>query len=56
MDGRGDNTRRGGPRFGGIDLEAGLTLTDPAAFLGRLLGGFGRAKAFGCGLMLIRRA
>lgn len=43
------------PRFGVIDIEAQITLTDPAAFLARLAQGFGRAKAFGCGLMLIRR-
>ncbi len=45
-----------GPRFGVIDLEGVLRITDPAAFLSRLQVGFGRAKAFGCGLMLIRRA
>jgi len=44
-----------GPRFGVIDLEGVLRVTDPVAFLDRLAGGFGRAKAFGCGLMLIRR-
>ncbi len=46
-------TRR--PRFGVIDIEAQITLTDPDAFRARLAQGFGRAKAFGCGLMLIRR-
>lgn len=44
-----------GPRFGVIDLEGVIELSDPAAFLARLVQGFGRAKAFGCGLMLIRR-
>jgi CRISPR system Cascade subunit CasE len=44
------------PHFGVLDLEGEITLTDPAAFLARLAQGFGRAKAFGCGLMLIRRA
>lgn len=44
------------PHFGILDLEGLLEVTDPAAFLARLTGGFGRAKAFGCGLMLIRRA
>ncbi|WP_245243255.1 type I-E CRISPR-associated protein Cas6/Cse3/CasE [Pararhodobacter sp. SW119] len=48
-------TRKRGPRFGVIDLEGMITVTDPAAFLSRLAKGFGRAKAFGCGLMLIRR-
>jgi len=39
-----------------LDFEGCLRVTDPAAFLTRLVAGFGRAKAFGCGLMLIRRA
>lgn len=43
------------PRFGVLDLEGVVEVTDPAAFLARLTQGFGRAKAFGCGLMLIRR-
>jgi CRISPR system Cascade subunit CasE len=41
-------------RFGVLDLEGTLTVSDPAAFRAKLLAGFGRAKAFGCGLMLIR--
>lgn len=49
-------SRGRGPRFGVLDLEGVLRVTDPAAFLQRLHKGFGRAKAFGCGLMLIRRA
>lgn len=44
------------PRFGVLDLEGQVEITDPSAFLARLVQGFGRAKAFGCGLMLIRRA
>ena len=48
--------RRGQPQFGILDMTVVLEVTDPAAFLARLAGGFGRAKAFGCGLMLIRRA
>lgn len=52
----GDTRRSGGqPRFGVLELDGVLTVTEPAAFLGRLASGFGRAKAFGCGLMLIRR-
>lgn len=47
--------RRKGPRFGIIDLEGGIEIADPEAFLARIAQGFGRAKAFGCGLMLIRR-
>lgn len=42
--------------FGVFDTAGRLTVTDPARFLSRLAQGFGRARAFGCGLMLIRRA
>lgn len=44
------------PQFGILDLTGTLRVTDPASFLAALAQGFGRAKAFGCGLMLIRRA
>lgn len=49
--------RPGAPRarLGILDLAGRLEITDPAAFLARLRDGFGRARAFGCGLMLIRR-
>ena len=43
-------------RYSVVDFEGLLTVHDPAAFLPALATGFGRAKAFGCGLMLIRRA
>lgn len=39
-----------------LDYAGVLTVTDPARFLPALRHGFGRARAFGCGLMLIRRA
>ncbi len=42
--------------FLAIGLEGVLTVDDPAKFLARLPVGFGAARAFGCGLMLIRRA
>lgn len=42
--------------FGVVDLTGELTVTEPADFIAGLSRGFGRAKAFGCGLMLIRRA
>ena len=42
-------------RFGVLDFEGILTVTDPAALLTAIGTGFGRARAFGCGLMLIRR-
>ena len=48
--------RKGQPQFGILDLTGQIEVTDPAAFLAQLAEGFGRAKAFGCGLMLIRRA
>ena len=48
--------RKGQPQFGILDLSGTLTLTDPTAFLAQMVEGFGRAKSFGCGLMMIRRA
>jgi CRISPR system Cascade subunit CasE len=42
-------------RFGVLDLEGVLEVMEPSAFLRALATGFGRARAFGCGLMLIRR-
>lgn len=48
--------RAGQPQFGILDITGRIEVTDPAAFVARLGQGFGRAKAFGCGLMLIRRA
>lgn len=39
-----------------LDLEGKLEVSNPAAFVEKLARGFGSAKAFGCGLMLIRRA
>jgi len=32
-----------------------VAVTDAAAFAAKVEMGFGRAKAFGCGLMLLRR-
>jgi CRISPR system Cascade subunit CasE len=43
-------------RFSVLDLEGVLAVTDPARFVAAVAAGFGRARAFGCGLMLIRRA
>ena len=48
--------RKGQPQFGILDLKGTLTVTDPSALTEKLLRGFGRAKAFGCGLMMVRRA
>ena len=50
--------RRGGApmRLGVLDVEGVLEVRDPGRFVPALGAGFGRAKAFGCGLMLVRRA
>ena len=42
--------------FGVLDISGVLQVQEPVAFLAQLSQGFGRARAFGCGLMLIRRA
>ncbi|MCZ8146714.1 MAG: type I-E CRISPR-associated protein Cas6/Cse3/CasE [Roseomonas sp.] len=42
--------------FSVVDFDGVLEVTDPARFLAALAAGFGRSRAFGCGLMLIRRA
>ena len=47
--------RRQGATLGILDLVGSLEVTRPDTFLTALAGGFGRAKAWGCGLMLIRR-
>lgn len=48
--------KRGGElRFTSVDLAGRLTVTEPAALQRALLQGLGRAKAFGCGLLLVRR-
>lgn len=45
---------RGAPaRFGVLDLDGSLELSDPACFALRHGEGFGRGKAFGFGLMLL---
>lgn len=38
-----------------VDFEGTLEVTDPACLLDALIHGVGPAKAFGCGLMLVRR-
>jgi CRISPR system Cascade subunit CasE len=43
-------------QFSTLDFEGVLEVTDPAAFLAQVRAGFGPQKAFGCGLMLLRRA
>lgn len=43
-------------RFSTLDFEGLLEVSDPEAFLAHVRAGFGPQKAFGCGLMLLRRA
>lgn len=42
--------------FGRLDISGELEVRDPHAFASRIGVGFGRSRAFGCGLMLIRRS
>ncbi|MGM0782809.1 MAG: type I-E CRISPR-associated protein Cas6/Cse3/CasE [Pseudomonadota bacterium] len=42
-------------RFSSVDYEGLLEVSDPGRLIETLAQGVGRAKAFGCGLMLIRR-
>lgn len=44
------------PQFGILDLVGEIAVADPTAFVAAVAAGFGRAKAFGCGLMMLRRA
>ncbi len=46
-----DNVRR----FTSIDLYGRLLVEDPKFLVAALMTGLGRAKAFGCGLLLVRR-
>ncbi|MEN9395715.1 MAG: hypothetical protein RLZ81_245 [Pseudomonadota bacterium] len=42
-------------QFSSVDLAGQLTVRDPVAFQQTLFRGLGSAKAFGCGLLLVRR-
>lgn len=42
-------------KIGMLDLQGDLTVEEPESFLNTLARGFGKAKGFGCGLMLIKR-
>lgn len=48
-------SHRNAMKLGILDLSGRVEITDPALFLTQMAQGFGRAKSFGCGLMLIRR-
>lgn len=45
----------GGLRFSTVDFSGELSVTDPTEFAITLHRGIGHSKAFGCGLMLVRR-
>jgi CRISPR system Cascade subunit CasE len=42
-------------RFSTVDFSGELTVTDPGSLSKTLVAGVGHAKAFGCGLLLVRR-
>lgn len=42
-------------QFSQIDMSGTLTVRDPALMLSALTKGIGKARAYGCGLMLVRR-
>lgn len=42
--------------YSSVDYQGVLTVQSPERFLKTLLSGIGKSKAFGCGLMLVRRA
>lgn len=42
-------------RISVLEFDGVLEVTEPSLFLAAIARGFGRARAFGCGLMLIRR-
>lgn len=42
--------------IGVMDLAGVLAIDEPATFMAALGSGFGRCKAFGCGMMMVRRA
>jgi len=46
---------RNAANFGVLDISGIIRITNPPVFIEKLASGFGRAKAFGCGLMLIKR-
>jgi CRISPR system Cascade subunit CasE len=42
--------------LGVLDLSGELVISEPERYLAAIEAGFGRARGFGCGLMMIRRA
>ncbi len=43
-------------RFSSVEYDGVLTVTDPALFTAMLQAGIGPSRAFGCGLMMVKRA
>ncbi|PWR00343.1 type I-E CRISPR-associated protein Cas6/Cse3/CasE [Leucothrix pacifica] len=43
-------------KYSTVDFQGTLTVTDPELFRKVLFNGMGKSKAFGCGLLLVRRA
>lgn len=41
--------------FKSVDFRGILEVTDPKLFLDKMIQGYGKCRAFGCGLMLVRR-
>jgi len=41
--------------FSSVDFTGELQITDPEKFRQTLFQGMGRSKAFGCGLLMVRR-
>lgn len=41
-------------QFSSVDYSGSLVVTDPSLFFQRLIQGYGKSRAFGCGLMLIK--
>lgn len=54
--GQAEGRSQGDITMSTVDFEGLLVVTEPARFVARLTEGIGRGRAFGCGLMLIRRA
>ena len=52
---RHSEKKEGRLRFSTVDLSGELTVNDSLAFTEALREGVGHAKAFGCGLLLVRR-
>jgi len=50
-----DKTAGVNSRFSSVDFLGDLEITDVEKFTKALFQGIGRAKAFGCGLMLVKR-